>query len=79
VLVLTEFLELWDIISGTPPQQDTHVWQWFSSDKYTTKSAYDALRQGSVHGGGYGKHGHLKNVGSYFGWQPTTDVGQQID
>jgi hypothetical protein len=51
VLVLTEFLELWDIISGTPPQQDvpdTHVRQWSSSSKYTAKSAYDALRQGSI-------------------------------
>jgi hypothetical protein len=25
------------------------------------------------------KHGHSENVGSSFGWQPTTDVGQQID
>jgi hypothetical protein len=46
VLVLIEFIELWDIILGTPPQQDvidTHVWRWSSSGKHIGKSAYDAL------------------------------------
>jgi hypothetical protein len=34
---------------------------------------------GLVHGRGFGKLGQLKSVISFYGWEPMTDVGQQID
>jgi hypothetical protein len=68
VPVLTEFLGLWDIISGITPHgtRDTHVWRWSSSGQYTAKSAYDALRQHPFRS----MEEDLENLsaGSSFGW-----------
>jgi hypothetical protein len=49
--MLSEFLSLWDLLSGTTLQQGvdaTHVWRLSSSGQYTTKSAYEALCQGYI-------------------------------
>jgi hypothetical protein len=49
--VFHEFLKLWDMVSGINFQQevqDSHTWRLTSSGQYTTKSAYDALCQGSI-------------------------------
>jgi hypothetical protein len=49
--MLSNFLSLWDLLSGTILQQgvhDTHVWCLSSSGQYTTMHAYEALCQGCI-------------------------------
>jgi hypothetical protein len=49
--MLSEFLSLWDLFSGTTLQQgvdDTHVCRFSSFGQYTAKSAYEALCQGCI-------------------------------
>jgi hypothetical protein len=49
--MLSDFLSLWDLLSGTTLQQgvdDTDVWRLSSSRRYIAKSAYKALCQGCI-------------------------------
>lgn len=49
--VLVDFLSLWDLVSDIVLQQgahDTHVWPLSNSGRYSAKSAYGALFQGST-------------------------------
>ncbi|GJN06072.1 hypothetical protein PR202_ga23758 [Eleusine coracana subsp. coracana] len=49
--VITEFIKLWDIVSGVmlqPEVEDVHMWQFSTSGKYMAKSAYDVLFQGAI-------------------------------
>ena len=51
VVVLTEYLNLWDILSDCelqPGVPGTHCWKLASSVQYSAKSAYEAFFQGSV-------------------------------
>jgi len=49
--VLREFLGLWDLLSNIvlhPDIEDTHVWQFSPSEKYSAKSAYESLFIGAT-------------------------------
>ena len=49
--VLTEYLQLWDLLSNfqlQPDVEDVHIWQFSASGQYSTKSAYEALFIGAT-------------------------------
>lgn len=50
VCVFTEYLDIWDMLSGTvlQPGEDTHCWRLSASRQYSAKSAYENFFQGSV-------------------------------
>jgi hypothetical protein len=51
VNVLTEYLQLWELRENMELHldvADTHIWQFSTTDQYSTKSAYEALFIGSV-------------------------------
>ncbi|GJN33204.1 hypothetical protein PR202_gb21776 [Eleusine coracana subsp. coracana] len=46
-----QFLQLCDIIANfniQPRIEDTHIWRMCSSDRYSTKSAYESMFQGAI-------------------------------
>ena len=48
---MAEYLELWDILSEVnlqPDVEDLHIWRFSSAGKYTAKTAYLNLFQGSI-------------------------------
>lgn len=61
--VLAEYLDVWDLVSHAvlqPEVEDTHIWRFSASGKYSTKSAYEAMFILSIQfnlGKGYGKPG----------------------
>jgi hypothetical protein len=49
--VLTEFLQLWDILQGVnlqPDTEDTNTWCFTSTGQYSAKSAYEAMFLGGT-------------------------------
>ena len=50
--VLTEFLDLWDLLAEVvlqPEVDDSHIWRFSSTGKYSAKSAYEAMFIGATH------------------------------
>jgi len=49
--VLAEYLVLWDLLSDVvlqPEIEDTHIWQFSASGRYSAKSAYEAMFIGGI-------------------------------
>lgn len=83
VPVIGQVLQLCNLLSGMQLQigvQDAHIWRLSASGKYTAKSAYVALFQGSTCFEPWEriwKSWRQANVNFSFGWLHTTDVGQR--
>jgi hypothetical protein len=57
--VLSDYLKLWDLISGTelqPEVEDRHIFSIAPNGVYSAKSAYEGLFPGSV------TFGHYKRI-----------------
>jgi hypothetical protein len=51
VAVLSEFLDIWDLIQEVvlqPDTEDVHKWRFEASGKFSTKSSYEAFFNGST-------------------------------
>jgi hypothetical protein len=49
--VLAEYLGLWDLLSDValqPEVEDTHIWQFPASGRYSAKSAYESMFMGAT-------------------------------
>jgi hypothetical protein len=49
--VLAQYLSVWDLVSHLvlqPEVEDTHIWRFSASGKYSAKSAYEAMFIGSI-------------------------------
>jgi len=82
-LGLTEYLDLWDALSGfvLNPTEDIHHWKPESSGIFSTKSAYPFSSAPSPlnHGSDYGSLGLRGNAKLSYGWPFGTVVGWQTD
>ena len=82
-LGLTEYLDLWDALSGfvLNPTEDIHHWKPESSGIFSTKSAYPFSSAPSPlkHGSDYGSLGLRGNAKLSYGWPFGTVVGRQTD
>jgi hypothetical protein len=82
--VLAEYLGVWDMISQLvlqPEVQNTHIWCFSASGKYSAKSAYEACSSdtfNSTLGKGFGKAGPRASVNFSYGLLQMIDAGQLI-
>lgn len=52
VIVLSEYLDLWDLLSEVrlqPSIEDTHIWQFVTTGKYSAKSGCEVMFIGAIH------------------------------
>src|SRR6185369_4503963 len=77
--VLREYLALWDLLSNFvlhPDIEDTHVWKFSPSGKYSAKSAYESLFIGATSFRPWQRIWKSWAPNSSCGWLHITDVGQ---
>jgi len=81
--VLTEYLELWDMLVGVTlnDNEDTHNWKPEASGLFSTRSTYRSFFIGSSTlnlGRKYGSQGYLGNAKHLCGWLFGIVVGLHI-
>jgi hypothetical protein len=84
VVVLSEYLDLWDLLAEVvlqPEIEDSHIWQFAPTGQYSAKSAYGAMFIGAVQFNPWVRIEKSKapgSVNSSCGWQHIVSAGQPI-